>query len=90
LACGGKARLPEHVFTAYRKITNSSRISRYLSNDGENTKAVLLSEKDLIKALSALDILISYFAGRYTFEAISCKFSCKEKGNHSFQAIIVS
>jgi hypothetical protein len=87
LLANGQARLPLDIFQAYRTLTNFSRLSRYLSNDGKNEKAVSLSPEDLYRSLVCLDRLLAYFLKQYQFEMPSIEMTCPFNGKHTFLQI---
>lgn len=62
------AIIPENYFTAYIKLSNLSRRSRYLVSDDmgvRDIKGFFTSEKHFAKAVRNFDILMTYFVESY-------------------------
>jgi len=70
-------RLTWPIYNAYRKLSNLSRRSRYLTKDGENgSTAFYCTEKHSSRAIINLDTLIKYINSEYGQDFDKVKISC--------------
>ena len=77
-------RLNEDVYKSYEKLSNLSRLSRYLcSEDILNRKkfpnqSFSTNEKHLKKAINCLDKLLVYFSSKYNIQFDEINLFCSE------------